>query len=224
MRLASWSSTVPPTELAAVLERASEVSQNGALDSPAEPQPFLKPEGDKAFRARCLSAASSAAPRGSVIAGKAWAAYADWLFAQHAKHASVGTAAEGRSSLQDAHEAATDSSSGQTAAVQRSAGQQAEEASNRHAVDALHAYCAALECAGLSGGQSGSPEDHIAALLRILQVHFFIAWQNCVCICLLVGHGPVLFEARTTYFVLSRLMISFAVVGASTFARADAET
>lgn len=221
MRLASWSSTVPPTELAAVLERASEVSQNGALDSPAKPQPFVKLKGDKA---RCLSAAVSAAPRGSVIAGKAWAAYADWLFAQHAKHASVGTAAEGRSSLQDAHEPATDSSSGQTAAVQRSAGQQAEEASNRHAAEALHAYCAALECAGLSGGQSGSPEDHIAALLRILQVHFFIAWQNCVCICLLVGHGPVLFEARTTYFVLSRLMISFAVVGASTSARAGAET
>ena len=218
MRLASWSSTVPPTELAAVLERASEVSQNGALDSPAKTQPFVKLDGDKA---RCLSAAVSAAPRGSVTAGKAWAAYADWLFAQHA---SVGTAAEGRSSLQDAHEPATDSSSGQTAAVQRSAGQQAEEASNRHAVEALHAYCAALECAGLSGGQSGSPEDHIAALLRILQVHFFIAWQNCVCICLLVGPGPGLFEARTTYFVLSRLMIFFAVVGASTSARADAET
>ncbi len=174
LRLASWSVTLPPAELAALRERAHPVTSDGTrhiFGGPAEPLQTAEATGDQAFRAQCLNAAAaaSAAPRGSVIAGKAWEAYADWIFAQHAQRASMGSEAEGQSGLQDSLEPATAHSGGQVPA-----GEGVAAASDKHAVEALQAYCAALQCAGLSAGQSGCSEDHIAALLRILQVLFHL--------------------------------------------------
>ncbi|BDA50909.1 probable serine/threonine-protein kinase SMG1 at C-terminar half [Coccomyxa sp. Obi] len=167
LRLASWSCTLPAPTLAGLSKRALDSCHEDTMDtkgSPAELGP-----AEHAFPAECFKAAALAAPEGSSISAKAWASYADWLFAQHAQFGDV----RGWSGLKGASPPAGQGSNGQAASDDRAADDQTEAATREaHTVEleALQAYCTSLESDGLSVGQSGSPEDHVAALLRVLQV------------------------------------------------------
>ncbi len=147
-------------------ERALASCHEDTLDiegSATEPAP-----AQHAFPAQCFKAAALAAPRGSAISAKAWASYADWLFGQHAECVDVRIGSE----MHSASPPAGHGSSGQ-ATGDKTADDHKESATrepHNFELEALQAYCTFLESAGQSVGQSGSPEDHVAALLRVLQV------------------------------------------------------
>ena len=157
-------------------ERALQSSLKDALemkDSPVEPARV-----QHAFPADCLKAAALAAPEGSLMSARAWASYADWLFAQHAQQRCV---VRGGSGAHSASLPAGQSSNGQ-AAGDRTADDQnvtAMREAQTVQLEALQAYCTSLESAGQSVGQSGSPEDHVAALLHVLQVHLLNVCFQC---------------------------------------------
>ncbi|CAL8462813.1 g2346 [Coccomyxa elongata] len=167
LRLASWSRTLPAPKLTVLSERALGSCHQDALNmkgSPAGPAP-----AQQAFPAECFKAAALSAPKGSIISAKAWASYADWLFAWHAQCVDVRIGSE----MHTASPTAGFGIKGQ-ATGDRTADDYKEEETMREAhnfeLEALQAYCTSLESAGQSIGQSGSPEDHVAALLRVLQV------------------------------------------------------
>lgn len=151
--------------------------------SPSEPAP-----AQHAFLGQCLEAAALAAPEGSSISAKAWASYADWLFAQHTQCGDV----QAWSEVQSAPPPAGQGSTGQATDDRTARDHQEPTIMEAHNVklEALQAYCTSLEGAGQSVGQSGSSEDHVAALLRVLQVSLMETWLHreqqevdCSCQC-----------------------------------------